>query len=182
MSKIIPEILTLKEIILGDLPQIQAIDQACLGGFWGLGGYIQEIERPDSYLLAVVNSENLILGFGCLWAVLEEAHITTLAVRPEYQRQGLGKYLVWGLLDTAHQHGLEWAALEVRISNTVAIALYEKFDFKIIGNRPKYYELPSEDGLVMWRKGLNAPDFSEALAKWHEEIKQAIACHGWKIS
>jgi [ribosomal protein S18]-alanine N-acetyltransferase len=178
----VPEILRLKEIILGDLPQIEAIDRDCLGGFWGLGGYIQEIERPDSCLLAVVNSENLILGFGCLWAVLEEAHITTLAVRPEYQCQGLGKYLVWGLLDTAYRRGLEWAALEVRISNRVAIALYEKFDFKIIGNRPKYYELPSEDGLVMWRKGLNAPDFPETLAKWHSEIKLESDRHGWKIS
>jgi len=173
--------LKLVEITVEDLPQIQVIDRACLGGFWSLEGYMQEIERPNSHLLAIMNTEKVILGFTCLWAILEEAHITMLAVRPEYQRQGLGKYLVWGLLEKAACKGLEWATLEVRASNMGAIALYQKFDFEIIGTRPKYYEVTQEDAIVMWRKGLNKPDFSEVLAKWYREITQAIALHGWEI-
>jgi [ribosomal protein S18]-alanine N-acetyltransferase len=169
------------EITISDLPQIQVIDQACLGGFWSLEGYIQEIERPNSHLLAVMNAEKVILGFGCLWSILEEAHITMLAVRPEYQGQGLGKYVVWGLLETACQQGLEWATLEVRASNQAAIALYKKFDFEIIGKRPKYYAITQEDALVMWRKGLHKPDFPDTLAKWQMEITKAIALNGWEI-
>jgi [ribosomal protein S18]-alanine N-acetyltransferase len=173
--------LKLIEITVSDLPQIQVIDRACLGGFWSLEGYIQEIERPNSHLIAVMNAEKVILGFGCLWSILEEAHITMLAVRPEYQGQGLGKYVVWGLLETAFKQGLEWATLEVRASNQAAIALYEKFDFEIIGKRPKYYEITQEDALVMWRKGLHNPDFPHTLAKWHLEITKAIALHGWEV-
>ena len=169
------------EITISDLPQIQVIDQACLGGFWSLEGYTQEIERPSSHLLAVMNAEKVILGFGCLWSILEEAHITMLAVRPEYQGQGLGKYVVWGLLETALKQGLEWATLEVRASNQAAIALYQKFDFEIIGKRPKYYEITQEDALVMWRKGIHKPDFPDTLAKWHLEITEAIALYGWEI-
>jgi len=174
--------LSLVEITAADLPQIQIIDRACLGGFWSLQGYIQEIERPNSHLMAVVNTEKVILGFGCLWAILEEAHITMMAVRPEYQGQGLGKYVVWGLLEKAWSQGLEWATLEVRESNRAAIALYQKFDFEIIGKRPKYYEITQEDAIVMWRKGLNKPDFPELLASWYQEIAEAIALKGWEIS
>jgi len=173
--------LELVEINNSHLPQIQAIDRACLGGFWSLQGYTQEIERPNSHLLAVMNTEKVILGFGCLWSILEEAHITMLAVRPEYQGQGLGKYVVWGLLDTAFKQGLEWATLEVRASNKVAIALYEKFDFEVIGKRPKYYEITQEDALVMWRKGIHKSDFPDALAKWYQEITAAIALNGWEV-
>jgi [ribosomal protein S18]-alanine N-acetyltransferase len=169
------------EITVSDLPQILVIDRACLRGFWSLEGYIQEIERPNSHLLAVMNEEKVILGFGCLWSILEEAHITMLAVRPEYQGQGLGKYVVWGLLETAFKQGLEWATLEVRASNQAAIALYEKFDFEIIGKRPKYYEITQEDALVMCRKGLHKPDFPDTLAKWHLEITAAIALNGWEV-
>lgn len=172
----------LVEITTEDLPQIQVIDRACLGGFWSLQGYIQEIERPNSHLMAVINAEKVILGFGCLWAVLEEAHITMMAVRPEHQGQGLGKYLVWGLLEKAWSQGLEWATLEVRESNHVAIALYEKFNFEIIGKRPKYYEITREDAIVMWRKGLNKADFPQVLARWYLEIAEATALKGWQIS
>ncbi|AFY72327.1 ribosomal-protein-alanine acetyltransferase [Synechococcus sp. PCC 7502] len=171
----------LVEITIADLPQIQVIDQACLGGFWSLEGYLQEIERPNSYLISVMSREKVILGFGCLWAILEEAHITMLAVRPEYQRQGLGKYVVWGLLEKAWSQGLEWATLEVRASNLAAIALYEKFGFTVIGKRPKYYEITQEDALVMWRKGLHYPEFKDSLQAWHQEIREVITLRGWEI-
>jgi [ribosomal protein S18]-alanine N-acetyltransferase len=169
----------LTEITKAELPQIKLIDQACLGGFWSLEAYEQEIERPNSHLLAMLNTENIVLGFGCLWSILEEAHITMLAVRPEYQRRGLGRYLVYGLLSAAHEQGLEWATLEVRASNQAAIALYQSFDFTIIGTRPKYYQVSEEDALVLWRKGLHLPEFPETLAKWWQQIDQAIACQSW---
>jgi len=171
----------LTEITKAELPQIKLIDQACLGGFWSLEAYEQEIERSNSHLLAVLNSGHVVLGFGCLWTVAEEAHITMLAVRPEYQRQGIGKYLVWGLLATAHDRGMEWATLEVRESNQAAISLYQSFDFAIIGKRPKYYQVSEEDALVLWRKGLHLPEFPATLAIWQQEISQAIGRHGWKI-
>jgi [ribosomal protein S18]-alanine N-acetyltransferase len=170
----------LVEITEAELPQIQAIDRACLNGFWSLAAYAEEIARPNSHLLAIM-SGGAVLGFGCLWTVKEEAHITMLAVRPEYQRQGLGRYLVWGLLSIACTQGLEWATLEVRVSNQGAIALYQGFDFEIIGKRPKYYPVTEEDALVLWRKGLHLPEFPSTLAVWHRDIERAIALNNWEI-
>jgi len=109
--------------------------------------------------------ENKLIGLACLWAILGEGHITMLGIHPEYQGQSLGKTLLYGLLKLAHQRQLEWATLEVRASNLVAISLYQKFGFKEAGRRPGYYQEPEEDALILWRSGLQRPEFEEDLTK-----------------
>jgi ribosomal-protein-alanine acetyltransferase len=109
--------------------------------------------------------ENKLIGLACLWAILGEGHITMLGIHPDYQGQGLGKTLLYGLLKLAHQRQLEWATLEVRASNFVAISLYQKFGFKAAGRRPGYYQQPEEDALILWRSGLQQPEFEEDLVK-----------------
>jgi ribosomal-protein-alanine N-acetyltransferase len=88
-----------------------------------------------------------------------------LGIHPDYQGQGLGKTLLYSLLKLAHQRQLEWATLEVRASNLVAISLYQKLGFKEAGRRPGYYQDPEEDALILWRSGLQQPEFEEDLAK-----------------
>ena len=164
------------------LSQLKAIDCACLGNFWSLEAYHREIENPSSYVLGLTTENHELLGFGCLWTILEEAHITVLAVRPEYQSQGFGKSIVWGLLKKAHDRQLEWATLEVRASNQVAIALYQSFGFEEIGRRPKYYEVTGEDALMLWRKGLHQPEFAVLLNQWHESISTNLVAKGWNLA
>jgi [ribosomal protein S18]-alanine N-acetyltransferase len=171
----------LSEIDQKFLSQLRAIDCACLGDFWSLEAYQREIDNPSSLMLGLTNENYELLGFGCLWSVLEEAHITVLAVRPEYQGQGFGKSLVWGLLKKARDRNLEWATLEVRESNHVAIALYESFGFKEIGRRPKYYEVTGEDALMLWRKGLDTEGFGALLEHWHESISENLLAKGWNL-
>jgi [ribosomal protein S18]-alanine N-acetyltransferase len=171
----------LSEIDQKFLSQLRAIDCACLGDFWSLEAYQREIDNPSSLMLGLTNENYELLGFGCLWSVLEEAHITVLAVRPEYQGQGFGKSLVWGLLKKARDRNLEWATLEVRESNHVAIALYESFGFKEIGRRPKYYEVTGEDALMLWRKDLLTSEFGGLLEHWHESISENLLAKGWNL-
>ncbi len=171
----------LSEIDQNFLSQLRAIDCACLGNFWSLEAYQREIDNPSSLVLGLTNENHELLGFGCLWSVLEEAHITVLAVRPEYQGQGFGKAIVWGLLKKARDRNLEWATLEVRESNYVAIALYESFGFTEIGRRPKYYEVTGEDALMLWRKGLNKPEFGVLLDQWHESISTNLLAKKWNL-
>lgn len=171
----------LSEINQDFLSQLRAIDCACLGNFWSLEAYQREIDNPSSLVLGLTNENHELLGFGCLWSVLEEAHITVLAVRPEYQGQGFGKALVWGLLKKARDRNLEWATLEVRESNHVAIALYESFGFREIGRRPKYYEVTGEDALMLWCKGLDKPEFGVRLEQWHESISTNLLAKKWNL-
>ncbi|PZV14745.1 MAG: ribosomal-protein-alanine N-acetyltransferase [Pseudanabaena sp.] len=171
----------LSEIDQKFLSQLRAIDCACLGDFWSLEAYQREIENPSSLVLGLTTENFELLGFGCLWTVLEEAHITVLAVRPEYQGQGFGKSLVWGLLKKARDRSLEWATLEVRESNHVAIALYESFGFKEIGRRPKYYEVTGEDALMLWRKDIHTSEFGVLLEQLHESISENLLSKGWNL-
>jgi len=103
---------------------------------------------------------------GCFWSILEEAHITILAVHPLYHGQGLGKAILYSLLRTATDIGLERATLEVRDSNYVAISLYQKFGFKTAGRRRGYYKDNNEDALILWLSELQQPHFLKNLDQW----------------
>jgi ribosomal-protein-alanine N-acetyltransferase len=172
------------------LPAAVALDQRCLGGLWTLEGYQRELDSPNSDLL-ILQPESIspdlqqpLIGIACLWAILEEAHITILAIDPAYQRQGLGQALLYALLASAQQRGLEWATLEVRASNRSAITLYQKFGFEEVGKRRNYYQdgLQAEDALILWRKGLQHPEFIQTLNLWQERITEQVRRSGWQLS
>jgi len=163
------------------LDQIQAIDQAGLGNFWSLSAYEREMTSPHSALLGAIADGKLLLGFGCLWRVAEEAHLTMLVVHPDYQGQGVGKYLLWGLLQEAVHRRAEWAVLEVRESNHRALRLYSYFGFVEVGKRKNYYQDTGESALILWRKGLLLPEFATQLMSWQTAISHQLLRYGWAI-
>ncbi|MCA1992568.1 MAG: ribosomal protein S18-alanine N-acetyltransferase [Coleofasciculus sp. S288] len=123
----------------------------------------------------------LLVGLGCYWEILEEAHITILAVHPDYQRQGLGKLLLYALLGDARRRLLEWATLEVKPSNQAALSLYQKFGFTEAGRRRRYYPT-GEDALILWRGGLQTLEFEETLTQCYQEVESTLAFWGWQLS
>lgn len=168
------------------LPAVVELDRLCLGGLWTLEGYRRELESPNSDLLVLqpIHPTALpeLVGLCCLWAIADEAHITVLAVHPQYQGQGLGQVLLHALLTAAHQRGLKWATLEVRVSNQVAIALYQKFGFETAGQRKRYYQDTGEDALILWRRGLQEPQFQKTLEHLRQELLPRLEQYGWQIS
>ena len=187
-----------------DLTAALDLDRRCLGGLWHLDGYQREIDSPNSDLLVLQNQvldtrnptpdtvrlsahvearhSPSLLAIGCSWTILEEAHITLLAVDLDYQRQGLGQALLYCLLKAAHDRGLERATLEVRVSNQAAIALYEKFGFQTAGRRKRYYAKTGEDALVLWRGGLHHPHFPATLANWQQAASDRLGRSGWQFN
>jgi ribosomal-protein-alanine N-acetyltransferase len=133
-----------------DLSHFVTLDQQCLGGMWSLAGYEREWESPNGFLLGLRSpTESALIGMGAFWQILEEAHITLLAINPQFRNQGLGQSLLTALLYLASQQQLERATLEVRASNLTAIHLYQKFGFQVAGRRPRYYP-DQEDALILW--------------------------------
>lgn len=165
------------------LPAVLDLDQQCFGGLWTLEGYQRELESPNSDLLILAAPGTLpVLGLGCLWAILDEAHVTIIAVHPDYQRQGFGQAILFALLQSAHQRGLERATLEVRISNRSAIDLYRKFDFREAGRRKRYYPDTGEDASILWRGGLQHPNFPDLLMNWQTQICDRLHENNWTLT
>ncbi len=170
--------LHLTPLQLEDVDAALALDQAVLGGLWQRGGYEREIESDASDLLALrVDAE--LIGIGCLWAILEEAHITTLAIAPAWQRQGLGRWLLLNLLAAAQVRQLEWATLEVRASNAAAIALYSQLGFSEVGRRKRYYHNPEEDALILWLKRLSSEPIREQLERSRDQNREQLRIRGF---
>lgn len=167
------------------LAAMVALDQQCLGGLWSIDGYRREIDSPNSIVqllqtdAAAADGESAaLIGMGCCWAILDEAHITVLAIAPAYQRQGLGQYLLLALLQAAQQRQLKQATLEVRATNEAALGLYRAFNFQTLGRRRRYYQ-DGEDALILWNKDLQATEFKQALIIWQQQNLHRLKRHGW---
>lgn len=171
------------------IPAAVALDQQCLGGMWAADGYQREIDSPNSVMLAAFEQRfeqrldaptSPLLALACLWTVLDEAHITILAVHPDYRGQGLGYFMVTALMQAAWQREMEWVTLEVRVSNEAAIALYRQFDFEDVGQRKRYYQNPEENALILWRKGLKQSEFPDQLHRWWQQAGDRLHHAGWQ--
>ena len=97
-----------------------------------------------------------IVGFAGLWLMVDEAHVTTIALHPDYRGRGLGELLLVNLIDISYDIGAKWVTLEVRKSNYTAQNLYRKYGFREAGLRHRYYSDNQEDALIMWTEEINA--------------------------
>ena len=111
-----------------------------------------------------------IVGFSGLWLMVDEAHITTIAMHPHYRRLGLGELMLVNLIDIAYSIGAKWVTLEVRVSNYNAQNLYRKYGFREAGLRHRYYSDNQEDALIMWTDEINSPAYTYKF----RELKAAL--------
>lgn len=119
-----------------------------------------------------------VVGYAGLWLMVDEAHITTIAVHPRYRNYGLGELLLLRLIDVAYDIGARWLTLEVRASNTLAQALYAKYCFREMGVRKRYYSDDGEDALVMWTDPIDTPAFKQNVEALRAKHLQRLAQHG----
>jgi ribosomal-protein-alanine N-acetyltransferase len=149
----------------GDLDAVQRIERASFKTPWPAYAYRQEIEtnRLAHYIVARAGDD--IVGFAGMWMMVDQAHITTFAVDPKWRRKGIGSQMVRALLQMARPLGARQATLEVRLSNMAARHLYERFGFRPVGIRPRYYSDNGEDALIMTTDDLDSPDMRKRMAE-----------------
>jgi ribosomal-protein-alanine N-acetyltransferase len=111
------------------------------------------------------------VGFAGLWLMVDEAHVTTIALHPQYRGRGLGELMLSSLIQIAYNISARMVTLEVRVSNHVAQNLYRKYGFQEAGVRRRYYSDNNEDALIMWTEHINAPAYIEHF----EELRAALA-------
>ncbi|MFM7044926.1 MAG: ribosomal protein S18-alanine N-acetyltransferase [Ilumatobacteraceae bacterium] len=153
-----------------DIAAVVRIEDAVYPKPWSADLYRSEVSKMpggDRHYL-VLRRAGAVLGYGGLMHAADEAHVTTLAVSPHHQRQGLASRLLAELAWHAVQRGSRGLTLEVRSSNIAAQALYQRFGFESAGVRVRYYE-NTEDAIVMWCHDIQRPEFGARLAAFCPE-------------
>lgn len=141
--------IVIKEMEKDDLSQVMEIEKESFSTSWSQNLFLQEIEEEKYSLYLVACKQNQVIGYTGAWIILEELHITNLAVDRSYRRQGIATRLLEELMARAVSHGCDYAVLEVRNSNQAAFCLYQKHGFKKVGFRKNYYQDTGENALIM---------------------------------
>ncbi|WP_084110854.1 ribosomal protein S18-alanine N-acetyltransferase [Caldanaerobius fijiensis] len=133
------------------LDAVMEIEKEAFTVPWSRESFEMEITRNKCayYIVAILDEK--VVGYGGMWLVVDEAHITNIAVHRDYRGQGIGKKIIEGLIEEAKRRKLMAMTLEVRASNRVAIHLYEKYGFTPFGRRKGYYSDNNEDAIIMWK-------------------------------
>jgi [ribosomal protein S18]-alanine N-acetyltransferase len=178
---------------LDDVAQVMEIEQAVFTSPWSARAYRYEITKNDHSTMLVVRSAGTakdllghlksqlglvmplpVLGYAGLWILVDETHICTIAVHPQWQGRGLGDLLLLSLLDESKKLGAIRSTLEVRVSNNTAIALYQKYGFEIVSRRKRYYIDNNEDAYLMTTPPFETRSFQANLDCCRQQLRARL--------
>jgi len=138
---------TVRRLTYGDLPSVLSIERRSFPAPWSLAMFVLELSKPSGVCLAAVGPDGLS-GYLICSRYADVWHLMNVAVDPELRRRGLAGAMIEGMLDEAGRDGRY--TLEVRVSNHIAIEMYERIGFRRAGRRRRYYHDNGEDALIMW--------------------------------
>jgi len=146
-----------------DVPKVHAIEEATFKSPWSLESFEKEMTSNTCARYLVAEKDGVVIGFAGIWVIMEEGHITNVAISEKERGRGYGKLLTQALLQYAANLSVQYVTLEVRRSNLRAQKLYTDLGFVAVGYRKRYYEDNGEDALLMVSEHLPAKDenFSE---------------------
>lgn len=162
---------SIENMALSHLDDVMEIEEKCYGAHhWSRNSFAGELENPCAAYLTAVNESGKCVGYMGVWRIFDEAHVTNLAVHPDFWGRGLAHFLILSSLDVCYKDKIKFMTLEVRKSNERAKRVYESFGFKSLGLRKKYYQDNGEDALIMWTENI----FSEKYKQIYEENKKLL--------
>ncbi len=144
---------------------------------WSKDSFYNELANKLAFYYCVKNEDDKILGYIGLWHIIDEAHVTTLAVHPDYRKQQLAQILLIKAIEDCYKDMIKYITLEVRESNTPAIMLYEKFLFESIGMRKNYYQDNGENAIIMFTQNIWYDKFKNNFAEIKENINKDLVTY-----
>lgn len=160
----------IEDMTLDDVAGVQEVERSSFPLPWPANAFRHELTQNRNARYIVARDGDRIAGYAGLWLMVDEAHITTFAVLPEYRRRKIGERLLQRLFVIAEELEAEWLTLEVRVSNLAAQRLYEKYGFRRAGVRRRYYSDNSEDALIMWTERIKERAVRDRL----RQLRQAL--------
>ncbi len=165
---------TVDAMRMRDIPGVHEVERLSFATPWPAYAFEQELtgNRLARYVVARAGSGPMerVVGFAGVWLMVDEAHITTFGVHPDWRRQGVGRRLMVRLLELADDLRARRMTLEVRAGNLAAQALYRGFGFEVAGRRPRYYTDDGEDALVMTTPPLDTGPMRAAIERERERL------------
>ena len=144
------EPISIRKMELADLDRVMDIEQKSYTLPWSYTSYIYELVENSRALYIVAQLGMKLIGYCGMWIIFDEGHITTVAVDPDYRRNGFGRQLIEALIQMGAAQGVKRFTLEVRVSNLNAQSLYKAMGFQSVGIRKGYYSDNGEDAYIMW--------------------------------
>jgi ribosomal-protein-alanine N-acetyltransferase len=144
----------IRRAAIGDISLVFNVEAISFTDPWPKSMLTHEAHSRNSvFLVAELDGDKpIVIGYAITMLLYDEAHLSNIAVHPDWRKMGVGSSLLSKMLDLLGQAGYSKVTLEVRESNLAAISMYEKLDFVAVGKRPRYYLDNSEDAVIMWRK------------------------------
>jgi|SRR5580704_6121206 len=158
-----PDRLSIERMTAADIAAVTRIERASFSTVWPSEAFYNELSTNKLAHYFVGRFGDRVVAYGGIWVILEDSHITTVAVDPEFRGRRFGEVLLLRLIDEAIERGAAWMTLEVRESNTVAQKLYRKYGFTTVTMRTGYYSDDNESALIMWAGSLKSELYRNRL-------------------
>lgn len=143
-----------RPMAMPDVDGVMAVEKDSFSPPWSRSAFEEELAQNRLARYIVAEEDGQIVGYAGMWLVINEAHVTNVAVSGSRRGEGIGRLLMETLMEIARENGMESMTLEVRVSNMVARHLYETLGFTEAGIRKNYYSETKEDALILWRDKL----------------------------
>ena len=158
--------LSIRKMSVDDIDDVIAVEAKAFGEHhWSRDSFYNELSNELAHYFAAIDEDNKLVGYAGCWQILEEAHITNIAVDLDYRRKHIGEALLRQIIQCCYDEKIKYITLEVRVSNKPAIKLYEKYGFKSLGLRKGYYQNNNEDALIMWTENIFYDKFKVVYEK-----------------
>ncbi len=143
---------------LKHIPDVLKVERVSFLTPWSDHAFTYEILYNELSYYTVALLDDVVVGYAGMWMILDEAHVTNVAVAPTHRNRKIGRLLMQQLMNKAAQNGINRMTLEVRPSNAYARRLYQSLGFKELGVRKNYYTDTNEDAIIMWKENLQGID------------------------
>jgi ribosomal-protein-alanine N-acetyltransferase len=153
---------------------VMAIERQVYPRPWSPSLFVSEMTSGRNRCYLVATDGRNVVGYGGLISYGDEAHVTTIAVDPGYQRMKIGSRLLYELVTEARGMGAQAVSLEVRVTNWGAQRLYGRFGFRPVGVRKNYYQETNEDALVMWTDDIRTAEYAGLLERLIAEVPEGV--------
>ncbi len=167
-----PSRFSIRPMATSDIAAVARIERSCFSTVWPSDAFFNELSTNKLAHYFVGLFDDRVVAYGGVWVILEDSHVTTLAVDPEYRRRRFGEVLLLRLIDEAIERGAAWMTLEVRESNAVAQRLYRKYGFTTVTMRSGYYSDDNESALIMWAGSLRSELYRNRVRVLRARVEQ----------